>query len=94
MARQLINHGHFLVNGKRVTIPSYSVKLKDVITIRERSRKSPAFQDLSTTLKKYVAPSWLSLDAKNLEGKIVAIPTLEEAGLPQEITLIGEFYSR
>lgn len=93
-ARQIIGHGHFLVNGKKVNIPSFQVKKNDKITLRAASRKKAIFQNLLTTLKKYKPPSWIEIYVDKLEGKITADPSLEEAGLPAEISAIFEFYSR
>ncbi len=93
-ARQIVNHNHFLVNGKRVNIPSYQVKKGDRISLKPSSQKKTIFQDLPTVLKKHKPPSWIELDAKKLEGKIISEPTLEEAAPPVEISSIFEFYSR
>jgi len=93
-ARQLISHGHFLVNGKVVNIPGYLVREGDKITISPRSGKKVIFQNLKNLLKKYKTPSWLELNAEKLEGKVIGLPTLEEAAPPVEISAIFEHYSR
>lgn len=93
-ARQMIVHGHFLVNGKVVNIPSYLVKKGDKITIKSASRKKIIFQNLPTLLKKHKSPAWLELSLENLEGKIISEPSLEEAAPPAEISAIFEHYSR
>jgi small subunit ribosomal protein S4 len=93
-ARQLIQHGHFLVNKKIVRIPSYEVKKGDTISIKPISAKKTAFKNLSTLFKKYEPPSWISLNKENLEGKIVDLPKLEEVVPPAEISSIFEYYSR
>lgn len=93
-ARQLISHGHFLINRKKVNIPSYQVKKGDKISILEDSRKRNIFKNLPTLLKKKQIPSWLSVDAKKLEGEIKSLPTLAEVAPPVEISMIFEFYSR
>lgn len=93
-ARQLISHGHFLVNSKPVNIPGYLVKKGDKITVSPSSRKKNIFQNLSTLLKKKELPSWISLDVEKLEGKVTAAPSLEEAVPPAEVSLIFEYYSR
>lgn len=93
-ARQVVSHGHFLVNGKKVNIPSCQIKKGDKITLRPDSRKKTIFQNLSSTLKKYKPPSWIELNAEKLEGEIIEDPTLEEAAPPVEISAIFEFYSR
>lgn len=94
MAKQLITHGHIIVDGKKVNIPSFQTRPRQVIGIREKSKSTPLFKDLSVTLKKYETLSWLSLDSKNLEGKIINMPSSGEIGLLAEGALIGEFYSR
>lgn len=94
MARQLVSHGHIFVNGVKVRVPSYQTKVSQVIGIKEKSRAILIFKDLQISLKKYNPPSWISIDAKKLEGKISAVPTTGEIGLPGEVTLIGGFYSR
>jgi len=93
-ARQLISHGHFLVNSKSVDIPGYLVKKGDKIRISPSSRKKNIFQNLPTLLKKRELPSWISLDVEKLEGKVIGAPSLEEAVLPAEVSLIFEYYSR
>lgn len=95
-ARQLISHGHFLINGKPINIPSYQVEKGDKITITTRasSQKSKTFSNLIPLLKKHQTPSWLKLNAEKLEGEIVALPTLEEASPPAELSTIFEYYSR
>ena len=94
MAKQLISHRHFLLNGRPVNTPSYLVKKGDRINIKPDEIKKVAFKDLSKNLKKFKAPSWLELDVEKLEGKIVGAPNLEEAAPPAEISAIFEFYSR
>ena len=93
-ARQVVSHGHFLVNGKKVNIPSYQVKMGDKITLHPRSPKKTIFQNLPAALKKYKSPSWIELNIEKLEGKIINQPNLEEAIPPSEISIIFEFYSR
>lgn len=93
-ARQIVNHGHFLVNEKKVNIPSYQVKKGDKISLRVSSRKKAIFQNIPTILKKYQAPSWIKINIEKLEGEIVGEPNLEEAAPPAEISTIFEFYSR
>lgn len=93
-ARQLVNHGFFAVNNKKTNYPSYQVKKGDVISINPSSQKKNIFKDLKIKIKKYKTPSWITLDAEKLEGKIAGKPTLEEAAPPAEISAIFEFYSR
>ena len=93
-ARQMVSHSYFLINGKPVNIPSYSVKKGDVISIKEHKKQKGVFKELSAQLKRYEAPTWLALDKEKFEGKVVAGPNLEEVNPPAEISLIFEFYSR
>lgn len=93
-ARQLVSHRHILVNNKVINIPSYLVEKEDVIKLIPSSAKKTAFQNLSQSLKKYKAPSWLSLDVEKLEGKVTGEPNFVEAAPPAEISSIFEFYSR
>lgn len=93
-ARQLVSHGHFLINGKPVNIPSYSLRKGDKITIRPGSQKKKIFQNLQNTLKKHTVPDWLELNPGKLEGKVIGLPTSESANLPVEISAIFEYYSR
>lgn len=93
-ARQMVGHGHILLNSKKVNIPSYHVKPGDKISIRENSRQKKIFQDLDLSLKKYNPPSWINLDKGKKEGEIVGIPSLNENEFKVNTTAIIEFYSR
>lgn len=94
-ARQMVSHGHFSVNGRKVTIPSYQVHLGDMIGLRQRNREVKLFDDLQIKLKKYEPPAWLELDKEKLEGKIAGIPSKEALiDVPVEVAQIVEFYSR
>ena len=93
IARQLVNHGHIIVNGRKVDIPSYHVEEGDTITIRPQSRDIQQFDDLDIRLKKYEAPDWLKLDKDKIEGKCVGNPP-EDAIEAFDINLVGEFYNR
>jgi len=92
--RQIVNHGHILVNNKKVNLPSFQVKPKDEIKIKERSLKSSLFKDLQARLKKHEIPTWLSLDKKKLIGKITSQPSAEKINIPVNIQMIIEYYSR
>ena len=92
--RQMINHGLFMVNGRRVTIPSIQVKIGDKIEIIKRSAASPLFANLKTGKEKIKPPSWLNSDPKNLTIEVVAIPEKEELEQSIESSLIIEFYSK
>jgi small subunit ribosomal protein S4 len=91
-ARQLVTHGHFLVNGKKVDIPSYQVSVGDVITVREKSRASEKFKVFAENPK--TMPAWLQGSAENFEAKIVAEPTRDDIDVPVNETLIVELYSK
>jgi small subunit ribosomal protein S4 len=93
--RQLVNHGHLLVNGKRVSIPSYLVKPGDTIRWKAVNGSVPDFiQVLTDGLPKRPVPSWLSLDVANLEGQVLSLPDASEIDTGIESRLIVEFYSR
>lgn len=94
MARQMVTHGHILVNGKKVDIASYQMKKGDVLSIREGSRSMPFFAALKEQGAKRTVPEWLELDAENLSGKVVALPERKDIDLSIEEHLIVEFYSR
>lgn len=93
-ARQLVSHGYFLINGKPVNIPSYTVKKGDIISIKANKRQKGIFKDLAAELKRKEVPVWLTLDTSKFEGKSVGEPTLDEVKPPAEISAIFEFYSR
>jgi len=93
-ARQLIRHRHVNVNGKRVTIPSYTLNEGDVVGVREKSHESVRVKTAQETLKLREIPSWLELDADNLKGTVKTLPAREEITLPIEEHLIIELYSR
>lgn len=91
-ARQLVNHGHFTVNGRKVNIPSYTVKAGDVIKVKEKSTNSPKFKEIKDMT--ITVPSWVTVDVEKLEGKVLSIPTREEIDTPIAEHLIVEFYSK
>jgi len=93
-ARQLVNHGHFEVNGKKVNIPSYLVKVGDVIAVREKSRSLPRFKEILDVTGSKVVPKWLEVDQENLKGKVVALPSREDIDLNVQEHLIVELYSK
>ena len=94
-ARQLVNHGHYTVNGKRVDIPSYLVKVGDVIAVCDKSRSTARFKKLVEDDKFVAAPKWLEKD-KNapLEGKVVAMPARDDIDFDVSVNLIVELYSK
>jgi len=93
-ARQLVTHRHFRVNGKMVNIPSYVVKAGDVITIGERSKKSPVFESNFEVAKNRRAPEWLEWSDQDQSAKVVQLPAREQIDTPVDEQLIVEYYSR
>ena len=93
-ARQLVTHGHFVVNGSKVDIPSYLLKAGDTVSIKSKSRDSVKIKAVLEANASRPVPTWLSLDANNLEAKVVALPEREQITTPVEEHLIVEFYSK
>jgi len=93
-ARQAVNHGHFMVNGRRVNIASFLVKAGDIIAVREGSRNSVKFKNIQQDGAYCTPPRWLEVDVSNLMAKVVALPTREDVDLPIEEHLIVELYSK
>lgn len=91
-ARQLVNHGHFLVNGNKVDIASYKVSVNDVITVKEKSRSTEKFKTFAENPKPL--PAWLQLNSENFEAKVLAEPNRSEIDVPVNETLIVELYSK
>lgn len=91
-ARQLVTHGHFTLNGKKVDIPSLEVKAGDVIRVKEKSQNSPKFKEVKEMA--ISVPSWVTVDIEKLEGKVVAIPRREDIDTPIAEHLIVELYSK
>ena len=92
-ARQMINHGHITVNGKKVDIPSYIVNTGDVISVKERTAKSEYFKSIRVEGVRNL-PKWLTLDAENLKGSVIALPQRDDIDLTIEEHQIVELYSR
>ena len=93
-ARQLVRHGHILLDGKKANIPSLRTTMGQTVTIKEGSRKNPFVRASVETAGGRGIPSWLQLDSENFEGKILALPTREDIKLPVQEQLIVELYSR
>ena len=93
-ARQLVLHGHFTLNGKKVTIPSIIVKVGDVIAVKEASRSSAKIKGLIESLESKTAPKWIELDKTNVTAKIVAKPARDDVEFPFEEQRIVELYSK
>jgi len=93
-ARQLITHGHFTVNGKKVDIPSYLVSVGDVIAIKEKSLDSAKIKAILEANEQKPLPKWLSLDKNTNSGSVIEVPTSAEIDLPIEVHHIVELYSK
>ncbi|MBQ8622761.1 MAG: 30S ribosomal protein S4 [Oscillospiraceae bacterium] len=93
-SRQLVTHGHFNVNGSRVDIPSYRIKVGDVISLRENSKKSVKFKEIVEATNGRVVPTWLELDKENLSAKVVRLPVKEDLDYEVEEQMIVELYSK
>jgi small subunit ribosomal protein S4 len=93
-ARQLVRHGHVLVDGRKISIPSYQVRAGQVVSIRENSRKNPLIRSSVETARGRGVPEWLELDAENTTGKVLRVPVREDIKLPIQEQLIVELYSR
>lgn len=93
-ARQLVRHNHFLVNGRKVNVPSYQLAVDDVITLKEKSKKNALIVDNLEGAARRGVPSWLQLDAPNFQGTVKALPNRDEITLPIQEQLIVELYSK
>jgi len=93
-ARQIVGHGHILLNNRKVDIPSIHVKKGDTITIKKSSLNKPLFKELETKLKKYNPPNWLLLEKKELKGAVADLPSKEDVDSGVDLQMIIEYYSR
>lgn len=93
-ARQLVRHGHFLVNGRRTDVPSYSVHQGDVVSVRAKSAKNLSIQHAMEEVKGRGIPEWLVFEAETMAGRIASMPTREQINLPVQEQLIVELYSK
>ena len=93
-ARQLVLHGHFSLNGRKTNVASALVKAGDVIEVRESRKQNGYFRDLQEVLEHRSVPEWLSLDAGQMRGTVLALPTREQIDVPLTEQPIVEFYSR
>lgn len=91
-ARQLVSHGHVVVNGKKVNIPSYRVRVGETVGVKDSTKSSKLFENMAETLSKKELPGWLSVDAKSLSGKVLNTPSIENPNFDAS-SIIG-FYSR
>lgn len=93
-ARQLVRHFHFLVNGKRVNIPSYSIKPGDAIQVTDQSKNISGISEALESVARRGIPQWLDLDKANLRGTVKSLPSREDVTMPIEEQLIVELYSK
>jgi small subunit ribosomal protein S4 len=93
-ARQLVRHGHILVNGQKVTLPSYLVKAGDVIQVAEKSRQRPTVRDAMEAAARRGWPAWLELNKEEAKGRVAMFPTREDITMPIQEHLIVELYSK
>jgi small subunit ribosomal protein S4 len=93
-ARQLVRHGHFTVNGRKVNIPSYLIKPGDLIQVGETSKESPLIKEIFESLSQKNVPAWLEMSAQDMSGKVVRYPNREEIDIPIQEHFIVELYSR
>ena len=93
-ARQLVVHGHFTVNGKKVNIPSYLVSAGDVIAVQQKSKQGEKFKVVAEANANRPVPAWLEVDRENQSGKVVALPSRDQIDLDIQETLIVELYSK
>jgi small subunit ribosomal protein S4 len=93
-ARQLVRHGHFTVNGRKVDIPSYAVRVGDTVAVRQTSRETPAIQHAMDEVKGRGIPEWLLFDSAALSGRVSSLPTRAQINLPVQEQLIVELYSK
>ncbi|MBQ3124012.1 MAG: 30S ribosomal protein S4 [Clostridia bacterium] len=93
-ARQIVNHGHILVNGNKVDIPSYLVKAGDVVAVREKSKSSVRIKEIVEANEKRIIPKWLSMDKNKLEGRVLQLSDREDIDYDVQEHLIVELYSK
>ncbi|MBP3735442.1 MAG: 30S ribosomal protein S4 [Lachnospiraceae bacterium] len=93
-ARQVVDHKHILVNGKCINLPSYQIKAGDVIEVREASRTTQRFKDISENAAGRLTPEWMDVDKEAMKGTISALPKREQIDVPVNEMLIVELYSK
>ena len=93
-ARQLIRHNHFLINNKRVNIPSYQVKVGDTVEVKDKSREATSITEAMETVVRRGIPNWIELEKGNFRGKLLAYPNREDLTMPIQEQLIIELYSK
>ena len=93
-ARQMVRHNHFLVNGKKVNIPSFQIRVNDVITVKEKSRAVAAITDSLQAVARRGVPGWLEMDQANFKGTVKALPDRQAITMPIQEQLVVELYSK
>jgi len=93
-ARQLVRHGHFTVNGRKVNIPSYLLRVGDVIAVRDKSKESPRIKELLERAAERTPPAWLEYEADQATARVAALPVRDQIDAPVQEHLIVELYSR
>ena len=93
-ARQIVTHGHILLNNRKVDIPSIGLKKGDVLQIKKASLNKPLFKGLEIKLKKYKTPSWLSLEKKEIKGTVLGLPLVDKMEVSVDLQMIVEYYNR
>jgi small subunit ribosomal protein S4 len=93
-ARQLVRHGHFRVNGRKVDIPSYLVRAGDVITVREKSQKVTRIQEALELARRRGVPDWIEVTPEQWSGRVKALPTRQDLTMPVNEKLVVELYSK
>ncbi|MFN8547781.1 MAG: 30S ribosomal protein S4 [Candidatus Eisenbacteria bacterium] len=93
-ARQVVRHGHVLVNGRRVDIPSFALRVNDTITVADASQKIPAIKDCVANRRRTEMQAWLDFDERNMIGRLLKMPSREEIPVPVQEQLIVELYSK
>lgn len=93
-ARQFVRHGHFTVNGKKVNIPSYLIRIGDEIAVAEKDKELPLFAGIAEMAAQNTPPSWLEVDFEKMQGRVLGLPAREDIDVPIQEHLIVELYSR
>ena len=93
-ARQIVRHSHVLVNNRKVNIPSFQVRVGDVIEIKEKKRKVPALLEAMETVARRGIPNWMEIEKENFRGTLKALPNREDLTMPIQESLIVELYSK
>jgi small subunit ribosomal protein S4 len=94
MARQMINHGHIMVNGKKVTIPSVQMKVGDVISFNEKEANKKLLKTRKEAMKDAITPTWLTLEVSKVEAKVMSEPLFDDSNKNFDLSLVVQFYSR